>query len=142
MVSGTITDASGRTLSGQTLEAFMLSLDHVELLSMGLNCSLGAKEIRPYLQEMSEKSTHFVSVHPNAGLPNQFGEYDETPEQMSVLIKDFIDSGFVNIVGGCCGTTPEHIRAFAELAEQGKTRTSRKSDPGIEAERTGSPDCL
>ena len=131
MVSGTITDASGRTLSGQTLEAFMLSLDHVELLSMGLNCSLGAKEIRPYLHEMSDKSTHYVSVHPNAGLPNQFGEYDETPEQMSVLIKDFIDSGFVNIVGGCCGTTPEHIRAFADLAEKGKTRNPAKVAPGL-----------
>jgi len=131
MVSGTITDASGRTLSGQTLEAFMLSLDHVELLSMGLNCSLGAKEIRPYLHEMSDKSTHYVSVHPNAGLPNQFGEYDETPEQMSVLIKDFIDSGFVNIVGGCCGTTPEHIRAFANLAEKGKTRNPAKVTPGL-----------
>ena len=109
----------------------MLSLDHVELLSMGLNCSLGAKEIRPYLHEMSEKSTHFVSVHPNAGLPNQFGEYDETPEQMSVQIKDFIDSGFVNIVGGCCGTTPEHIRAFAGLTEQGRIRQAAKSSPGL-----------
>jgi 5-methyltetrahydrofolate--homocysteine methyltransferase len=110
MVSGTITDASGRTLSGQTLEAFMYSLDHIELLSIGLNCSLGAKELRPYLAELAEKSTHFVSVHPNAGLPNQFGEYDETPDQMAGQIKDFLDSGFVNIVGGCCGTTPEHIK--------------------------------
>ncbi len=122
MVSGTITDASGRTLSGQTLEAFMHSLDHVDLLSIGLNCSLGAKEIRPYLQEMAGKSSHFTSVHPNAGLPNQFGEYDETPEEMSELIGDFIQSGFVNIVGGCCGTTPEHIRAFAELTEQAVAR--------------------
>jgi 5-methyltetrahydrofolate--homocysteine methyltransferase len=116
MVSGTITDASGRTLSGQTLEAFMHSLDHVELLSIGLNCSLGAREIRPYLEEMAGKSHRYVSVHPNAGLPNQFGEYEETPEQMSVQIKDFLDSGFVNIVGGCCGTTPGHIRKFAALA--------------------------
>ena len=131
MVSGTITDASGRTLSGQTLEAFMLSLDHVELLSIGLNCSLGAKEIRPYLQEMSDKSPHFVSVHPNAGLPNQFGEYDETPEQMSVLIKDFIDSGFVNIVGGCCGTTPDHIRAFANLMEDARVRERIVPAPGL-----------
>jgi len=122
MVSGTITDASGRTLSGQTLEAFMLSLDHVELLSIGLNCSLGAREIRPYLQEMSDKSTRFVSVHPNAGLPNQFGEYDESPEQMSVQIKEFVDSGYVNIVGGCCGTTPEHIRAFAALLDGARIR--------------------
>ncbi len=131
MVSGTITDASGRTLSGQTLEAFMLSLDHVELLSIGLNCSLGAKEIRPYLHEMSDKSSHFVSVHPNAGLPNQFGEYDETPEQMSVLIKDFIDSGYVNIVGGCCGTTPEHISAFAGLLADAKARHPADNKPGL-----------
>ena len=131
MVSGTITDASGRTLSGQTLEAFMLSLDHVELLSIGLNCSLGAKEIRPYLHEMSDKSSHFVSVHPNAGLPNQFGEYDETPEQMSVLIKDFMDSGFVNIVGGCCGTTPEHIRAFAGLLDKAEARHPAEKTPGL-----------
>jgi 5-methyltetrahydrofolate--homocysteine methyltransferase len=131
MVSGTITDASGRTLSGQTLEAFMLSLDHVELLSIGLNCSLGAKEIRPYLHELSEKSTHFVSVHPNAGLPNQFGEYDESPQQMSVWIKDFIDSGYVNIVGGCCGTTPDHIRAFSELLTEAEARHPAKAAPGL-----------
>jgi 5-methyltetrahydrofolate--homocysteine methyltransferase len=131
MVSGTITDASGRTLSGQTLEAFMLSLDHVELLSMGLNCALGAKEIRPYLQEMAGKSSRFVSVHPNAGLPNQFGEYDESPEQMSVQISDFIESGFVNIVGGCCGTTPEHIRAFAQLAEKAPARTPPTPREGL-----------
>jgi len=122
MVSGTITDASGRTLSGQTLEAFMHSLDHAKLLSIGLNCSLGAKEIRPYLGEMAAKSSHYVSVHPNAGLPNQFGEYDETPEQMAVQIKDFLDSGFVNIVGGCCGTTPDHIRALAGLLDSSGVR--------------------
>jgi len=131
MVSGTITDASGRTLSGQTLEAFMLSLDHVELLSMGLNCALGAKEIRPYLQEMSGKSSRYVSVHPNAGLPNQFGEYDESPEQMSAQISDFIESGYVNIVGGCCGTTPEHIRAFAQLAEKAPARTPPPPREGL-----------
>ncbi|MEN8226929.1 MAG: methionine synthase [Bacteroidota bacterium] len=131
MVSGTITDASGRTLSGQTLEAFMHSLDHVELLSIGLNCSLGAKEIRPYLEEMSGKSSHYISVHPNAGLPNQFGEYDETPEQMAVQIKDFLDSGFVNIVGGCCGTTPEHIKAFADLLERAESREPRVHKPGL-----------
>ncbi len=131
MVSGTITDASGRTLSGQTLEAFMHSLDHVDLLSIGLNCSLGAKEIRPYLKELSAKSTHFVSVHPNAGLPNQFGEYDETPEEMSVLIKDFLDSGFINIVGGCCGTTPEHIGAFSNLLEDAAAREPITATPGL-----------
>ncbi|HER09834.1 MAG TPA: methionine synthase [Bacteroides sp.] len=131
MVSGTITDASGRTLSGQTLEAFMYSLDHVQLLSIGLNCSLGAKEIRPYLEDMARKSHHFVSVHPNAGLPNQFGEYDETPEQMSIQIKDFLDEGFVNIVGGCCGTTPEHIREFAVLADSARARKPAEKKPGL-----------
>lgn len=131
MVSGTITDASGRTLSGQTLEAFMHSLDHVELLSIGLNCSLGAKEIRPYLKEISNKSAHFVSVHPNAGLPNQFGEYDETPEEMSVLIKDFLDAGFVNIVGGCCGTTPDHIRALSGLLGDARVRNPVAAAPGL-----------
>ncbi len=131
MVSGTITDASGRTLSGQTLEAFMHSLSHVDLLSIGLNCSLGAKEIRPYLKELAEKSSFFTSVHPNAGLPNQFGEYDETPEEMSKLIKDFIDSGFVNIVGGCCGTTPDHIRAFAALTEVENIRRPVDPVPGL-----------
>lgn len=131
MVSGTITDASGRTLSGQTLEAFMHSLDHVDLLSIGLNCSLGAKEMRPYLKDMASLSTHFVSVHPNAGLPNQFGEYDETPEQMSVLMKDFLDEGYVNIVGGCCGTTPDHIAAFAKLLEKASPRLPREKQAGL-----------
>ena len=131
MVSGTITDASGRTLSGQTLEAFMHSLSHVELLSIGLNCSLGAKEIRPYLEELAHKSTSFTSVHPNAGLPNQFGEYDETPEEMSKFIQDFIDSEFVNIVGGCCGTTPEHIRALSALVEKAKVRRPAAEVPGL-----------
>ncbi|MBN1132924.1 MAG: methionine synthase [Bacteroidales bacterium] len=122
MVSGTITDASGRTLSGQTPEAFINSLEHIDLLSLGLNCSLGAKEIRPYLEEISRKTGHFVSVHPNAGLPNQFGEYDESPDEMAVQIEDFLRSGFLNIVGGCCGTTPEHIRKFARLAEKAQPR--------------------
>jgi len=131
MVSGTITDASGRTLSGQTLEAFMFSLDHVELLSIGLNCSLGAKEIRPYLQEMASKSRHFVSVHPNAGLPNQFGEYDESPEEMAGQMADFVNSGFVNIVGGCCGTTPEHIEAFVQLTEKAEPRKTVAVQQGL-----------
>ncbi len=116
MVSGTITDASGRTLSGQTLEAFMTSVSHIDLLSIGLNCSLGAKDLRPYLKELAKKAPFYVSAYPNAGLPNQFGEYDETPHQMATHIKDFLDNRFVNIVGGCCGTTPEHIHAFAEMA--------------------------
>lgn len=122
MVSGTITDASGRTLSGQNLEAFIHSVSHIELLSLGLNCSLGAKEMRPYLKELSEKAPVRVSAHPNAGLPNQFGEYDESPEKMALEIAGFIESGFVNIVGGCCGTTPEHIRAFARFAEKNPAR--------------------
>jgi len=131
MVSGTITDASGRTLSGQTLEAFIHSLSHVELLSIGLNCSLGAREIRPYLEELAGKSACFTSVHPNAGLPNQFGEYDESPREMAEFIGDFIDSEFVNIVGGCCGTTPEHIKAFAALTAKGKIRRPAEEVPGL-----------
>ncbi len=123
MLSGTITDASGRTLSGQTLEAFIHSVSHIDLLSLGLNCALGAKEMRPYIKEIAEKSPFYVSTHPNAGLPNQFGEYDETPERMAGHIKEFVEAGHINIVGGCCGTTPDHIRAFARLAE--------KSDPHV-----------
>ncbi len=122
MVSGTITDASGRTLSGQTLEAFLYSLTHIELLSIGLNCALGAHEMRPYLEELSKKSPFYVSAHPNAGLPNQFGEYDETPKIMSKHIHDFLDNSFTNIIGGCCGTTPKHIREFAKLASKAKVR--------------------
>lgn len=116
MVSGTITDASGRTLSGQTTEAFLNSLSHVDLLSIGLNCALGAKEMRPYIQEIAEKSPFYVSAYPNAGLPNQFGEYDESPEDMGHHVHDFLEHGFLNIVGGCCGTTPGHIKKIAELA--------------------------
>lgn len=122
MISGTITDASGRTLSGQTTEAFLISVSHGNLLSVGLNCALGAKEMRPYLAELSSKAPIFVSVYPNAGLPNQFGEYDESPEAMAASLKDFVKSGFANIIGGCCGTTPDHIRAFAEVAAAGKPR--------------------
>lgn len=118
MLSGTITDASGRTLSGQTTEAFMVSMSHFPLLSIGLNCALGAAQLRPYLQTLANKSDFLVSAHPNAGLPNEFGEYDETPEDMASQIKVFLDEGLLNIVGGCCGTTPEHIQAIAELAAQ------------------------
>ena len=116
MISGTITDASGRTLSGQTLEAFLHSLAHVKMLSIGLNCSLGAAELKPYLRELSRKAPFFISAHPNAGLPNQFGGYDETPESMGSQIRDYLDHRYVNIVGGCCGTTPAHIREFARAA--------------------------
>ena len=112
MVSGTITDASGRTLSGQTTEAFLNSVSHLDLLTVGLNCALGAKELRPYLEELSNKAPFYISVYPNAGLPNQFGEYDETPEVMANQLQDFVANGFANIIGGCCGTTPEHIRSI------------------------------
>jgi 5-methyltetrahydrofolate--homocysteine methyltransferase len=116
MVSGTITDRSGRTLSGQTTEAFLISLSHVPLLSIGLNCALGAKELRPFLQTLSAKAPFMVSAHPNAGLPNEFGQYDESPEMMSSQIREFLDLNLINIIGGCCGTTPEHIKAIATLA--------------------------
>lgn len=116
MVSGTITDASGRTLSGQTTEAFLISVSHMDLLSVGLNCALGADQMRPFLKVLSNKSDFFVSSHPNAGLPNEFGAYDETPEMMADQLKEFLDDGLVNIIGGCCGTTPEHISAIANLA--------------------------
>ncbi|MEX0813828.1 MAG: homocysteine S-methyltransferase family protein [Chitinophagales bacterium] len=122
MVSGTITDQSGRTLSGQTTEAFLISISHVPLLSVGLNCALGAKQLRPYLQILDKNSEFFVSAHPNAGLPNEFGEYDETPELMANQIKTFLDENLVNIIGGCCGTTPEHIKAIADLAAQYQPR--------------------
>ncbi|MGI9541753.1 MAG: homocysteine S-methyltransferase family protein [Cyclobacteriaceae bacterium] len=125
MVSGTITDASGRTLSGQTTEAFLISISHIPMLSVGLNCALGAKELRPYLQIMSEKSNNFVSAHPNAGLPNAFGEYDQTPEQMASQVEEFLKEGYLNIVGGCCGTTPEHIKAIAEMAKNYEPRSAK-----------------
>lgn len=128
MVSGTITDASGRTLSGQTTEAFLNSVSHVKLLSVGLNCALGAKDMRPYLEELSEKAPFFVSAYPNAGLPNQFGEYDEDAHTMGHQIEDFLKSGFLNIVGGCCGTTPSHIKRIAELAKTAKPRKKPKAD--------------
>lgn len=115
MVSGTITDASGRTLSGQTAEAFLISVEHANLLSIGLNCALGASALRPYLQVLRKKAPFYVSAHPNAGLPNEMGEYDESPEMMAEQIKEFLDEGLVNIVGGCCGTSPAHIKAMAEL---------------------------
>ena len=114
MISGTITDMSGRTLSGQTAEAFYYSLRHAQPLSIGLNCALGATELRAYVDALSQIADCYVSAHPNAGLPNAFGEYDETPEQMAATIGEFARSGLVNLAGGCCGTTPAHIRAIAE----------------------------
>lgn len=122
MVSGTITDASGRTLSGQTTEAFLISVSHVPLLSVGLNCALGARQLRPYLQILNEQSPFFVSAYPNAGLPNEFGQYDEGPEEMGTQIDEFLKEGLVNILGGCCGTTPAHIKVIAELAKKYKPR--------------------
>ena len=118
MISGTITDASGRTLSGQTTEAFLISVQHSNPLSIGLNCALGATALRPYLQVLRNKSNFYVSAHPNAGLPNEMGEYDESPEQMAAQIKVFLDEGLVDIVGGCCGTTPAHIKAIADLVKK------------------------
>ncbi|VAX35036.1 5-methyltetrahydrofolate--homocysteine methyltransferase, partial [hydrothermal vent metagenome] len=113
MISGTITDASGRTLSGQTTEAFYISVSHANPLSIGLNCALGAKDMRPYIAELSRLSNSYVSCYPNAGLPNEFGEYDQTPDEMAQLVKEFAVDGLINIVGGCCGTTPAHIEAIA-----------------------------
>lgn len=127
MVSGTITDASGRTLSGQTTEAFLVSLSHIPLLSIGLNCALGAEQLRPYLQTLSKKAPFHVSAHPNAGLPNEFGEYDQSPEEMASLIDGFLADEFLNIVGGCCGTTPDHIRMIAEVAAKHRPRSIEKS---------------
>ena len=117
MVSGTITDQSGRTLTGQTTEAFLISVSHMPLLSIGLNCALGASMMRPYLQILSKQAPFGVSAHPNAGLPNEFGKYDETAELMGEQIKTFLDENLVNIIGGCCGTTPEHIKVIADLAK-------------------------
>lgn len=128
MVSGTITDASGRTLSGQTTEAFLNSVSHVDLLSIGLNCALGAKDMRPYLEELSNKAPFYISAYPNAGLPNQFGEYDQDAHEMGHQIEDFLKAGFINIVGGCCGTSPSHIKRIAEIAKDYKPRKKPEPD--------------
>lgn len=122
MVSGTITDASGRTLSGQTPEAFYISIEHGGLFSVGLNCALGAAQMRPFINEISNVANCYVSCYPNAGLPNEFGEYDESPANMAGILDDFATSGFLNIVGGCCGTTPEHIKAIAEKVSKRSPR--------------------
>lgn len=122
MVSGTITDASGRTLSGQTVEAFLISVSHIPLLSVGFNCALGAKQLLPHIESVAKKTSFLISAHPNAGLPNAFGAYDETPEMMRDQIKEYLDKNVINIIGGCCGTTPEHIKLIAELAANYKPR--------------------
>jgi len=122
MVSGTITDASGRTLSGQTVEAFLISISHIPLLSVGFNCALGADQLKPYLKRLAHNTSMNISAHPNAGLPNAFGEYDQTPEEMQVLIKEYLDDNLINIIGGCCGTTPKHIKLIADVAMQYEPR--------------------
>lgn len=122
MVSGTITDASGRTLSGQTVEAFITSMSHIPLLSIGFNCALGAEQLQPYLQRLSRKTDFYTSAHPNAGLPNAFGEYDQTPKEMQTLVENYLKENLLNIIGGCCGTTPEHIKLIAEVAAKYKPR--------------------
>src|SRR6201996_3287043 len=138
MISGTITDASGRTLSGQTVEAFWNSVRHANLISVGLNCALGAKEMRPHIEELSTIADVFISAYPNAGLPNEFGAYDETPHETAHLVEDFMKAGLVNIVGGCCGTTPEHIKCIAEKAAKYSPRIKPVIEPylrlsGLEA---------
>jgi len=122
MVSGTITDASGRTLSGQTVEAFLISISHIPLLSVGFNCALGADQLKPYLKRLSMNTQLNISAHPNAGLPNAFGHYDQTPEEMQALIREYLQDNLINIIGGCCGTTPEHIKAIADVAREFKPR--------------------
>ena len=128
MISGTITDASGRTLSGQTTEAFLISISHVPLLSVGLNCALGAKELRPYLKVLANKSPFFVSAYPNAGLPNEFGQYDQGANEMADQVRDFLKEGMLNILGGCCGTTPEHIAALAHMAANFQPRKLQEEE--------------
>ena len=131
MISGTITDASGRTLSGQTTEAFLISVSHVPLFSVGLNCALGAKELRPYLKVLAQEAPFYVSAYPNAGLPNEFGAYDQGANEMADQVRTFLKEGMLNILGGCCGTTPEHIRALAMMAAE---YAPRKINISIEEE--------
>jgi len=122
MVSGTITDASGRTLSGQTVEAFLASVSHIPLLSVGFNCALGAEQLKPYLQRLSNETNFHTSAHPNAGLPNAFGEYDETPEEMTAYIEVYFKDNLINVIGGCCGTNPAHIKAIYKASQNHKPR--------------------
>lgn len=122
MLSGTITDASGRTLSGQTAEAFLISVSHIPLLSVGFNCALGANLLQPHLEAIAPKTDFAISAHPNAGLPNAFGEYDESPEEMAAQIEEYLKKNLINIIGGCCGTTPDHIQAIAAVAAKYQPR--------------------
>ena len=133
MLSGTITDASGRTLSGQTAEAFLISVSHIPLLSIGFNCALGANLMQPHLEAIANKTDFAISAHPNAGLPNAFGEYDETPEEMGEQIEEYLKKNLINIIGGCCGTTPEHIKIIANIASKYKPR----AHPSIPSQREG-----
>ena len=128
MLSATVADSAGRTLSGQTLSAFWASVEHAGMLSVGLNCSFGAKDMKPYLKELADLATCYVSAYPNAGLPNQMGEYDEMPETMATHVKQYIDESLVNIIGGCCGTTPAHIAAYAPLVEGAAPRIPKKDN--------------
>ncbi len=128
MLSGTITDASGRTLSGQTAEAFLISVSHIPLLTVGFNCALGANLMQPHLEVVANRTQFGVSAHPNAGLPNAFGAYDESPEDMAEQIEEYLKKDLINIIGGCCGTTPDHIKAIAELAARYEPRTINKNE--------------
>ena len=128
MVSGTITDASGRTLSGQTVEAFLISISHMPLLSVGFNCALGADLLKPYLKTLSTNTSFNISAHPNAGLPNAFGEYDESPQQMQKQIEGYLEENLINIIGGCCGTTPDHIRLIFEITSKYKPRKIKNNN--------------
>lgn len=128
MLSGTITDASGRTLSGQTVEAFLISVEHAPLLSIGFNCALGARQLQPYLKNLADRSSFYISAYPNAGLPNEFGEYDQTAELMGSEVEKYMEEGLVNILGGCCGTTPEHISQMADLAARYKPRKIKEKE--------------
>lgn len=127
MISGTITDASGRTLSGQTTEAFLISMEHMPLFSIGLNCALGAEQLTPYLEVLANKAPFRVSAYPNAGLPNEMGEYDQDPQAMAHAVLPFLERGWINIIGGCCGTTPEHIRAISEVTQSFTPRSLNSS---------------
>ena len=131
MISGTITDASGRTLSGQTIAAFYNSIRHARPFSVGLNCALGARQMRPYIEELAGLAECFVTCYPNAGLPNAFGGYDETPADMAAVLAEFADAGFVNLVGGCCGSTPDHIRAIAAAVRGKKPRALPTAAPAL-----------
>jgi 5-methyltetrahydrofolate--homocysteine methyltransferase len=131
MISGTITDASGRTLSGQTIAAFYNSIRHARPFSVGLNCALGGRQMRPYLEELAGLAECFVTCYPNAGLPNAFGGYDETPADMAEVLAEFADAGFVNVVGGCCGSTPDHIRAIAAAVRGKKPRALPTVAPAL-----------